>query len=64
MDEIIEAWFARHFHGLGPRLDTELYNHIYAAKDDLKRILSAPGSTSTTNTTGNTTPITASESEE
>jgi hypothetical protein len=61
MDEIIEEWFARHFHGLGPKLDTELYNLVYAAKDDLKRILSAPGSTSTT---GSTTLITASESEE
>jgi len=42
MDELIEAWFARHFHGLGPRLDTEHYSLVHAAKEDLKRILREP----------------------
>jgi hypothetical protein len=36
LDATIEAWFAKHFHGLGPMLDERLYNHVHAAKEDLK----------------------------
>jgi hypothetical protein len=32
----VEAWFAKHFHGLGSMLDERLYNHVHAAKEDLK----------------------------
>jgi hypothetical protein len=35
-DELVDVWFAKHFHGLGSMLDERLYNHVYAAKDDLK----------------------------
>jgi hypothetical protein len=35
-DAKIEAWFAKHFHGLGSMLDERLYNHIRAAVEDLK----------------------------
>jgi len=47
MDQLIEQWFARHFQGIGPKLDTELYNLIHAAKEDLKRILGQPASPTT-----------------
>lgn len=33
--DAVEAWFVAHFHDLGPRLDTPLYNHVHAAKHDL-----------------------------
>ena len=35
----VEAWFAKHFHGLGPMLDTQVYNILYAAKDELLQVL-------------------------
>jgi hypothetical protein len=35
-DEVVDAWFAKHFHGLGSMLDERLYNHVYTAKNDLK----------------------------
>lgn len=35
-DGKIEAWHAKHFHGLGSMLDERLYNHIRAAVEDLK----------------------------
>ena len=38
-DAKIEAWFQKHFHGLGAQLTVELYNAIHAAKEDLLRIL-------------------------
>ncbi len=39
MNELIEAWFAKHFHGLGPALDVTMYNRLVAAKEDLKDTL-------------------------
>lgn len=36
----IEQWFARHFHNSIVSRDTELFNHVHAAKDDLVRLLS------------------------
>lgn len=36
LDAKVEAWFAKHFHGLGSMLDERLYNHIRAAVEDLK----------------------------
>lgn len=36
LDELVDVWFAKHFHGMGALLDERLYNHVYAAKDDLK----------------------------
>ena len=59
MDKQIEEWFAKHFQGLGPKLDSELYNLIHAAKEDLKRIL-APTRSTPTITASNSSP----ESEE
>jgi hypothetical protein len=38
-DAIVEEWFAKHFHGLGARVDEFLFNHFRAAKEDLKSIL-------------------------
>lgn len=35
-DDAVEAWFAAHFHNLGAQLDTEVYNRLHAAKEDLK----------------------------
>ena len=40
-DAIVDRWFAKYFHGLGVRLETALYNELYAAKDDLKQQLRA-----------------------
>jgi hypothetical protein len=40
VDALIEEWFAKHFHGLGIQLSEFLYNHLHAAKEDLKEILS------------------------
>jgi hypothetical protein len=38
-DAIIEAWFARHFHNSPVSRDTELFNHVHAAKEDLKKVM-------------------------
>ena len=38
-DAKIEAWFQKHFHGLGAKLTVEVYNALHAAKEDLLRIL-------------------------
>lgn len=37
--ETIEAWFAEHFHGSPHMRDTEAFNHVRRAVDDLKRRL-------------------------
>jgi hypothetical protein len=39
IDAAIERWFVDHFHGLGPKLSVELYNHVHEAKLALKREL-------------------------
>lgn len=38
-DEIIDKWFANHFHNSPASSDTAVYNLIYAAKEDLKKRL-------------------------
>lgn len=35
-DEIVEDWFCRYFHNSAASRNTEIYNLILAAKDDLK----------------------------
>ena len=41
VEQLVEDWFRRHFNGLGARLDESLHNALHAAKEDLKKILSA-----------------------
>ena len=38
-DTLVDDWFARHFHNLGVRVETALYNEFYAAKEELKQQL-------------------------
>lgn len=40
-DVIVEAWFATHFHNSIISRDTETFNHVRAAIDDLKLRLNA-----------------------
>lgn len=40
---IIEAWFAKHFHGNKISGDTDSYNIAHAAKEDLKTIMGKTG---------------------
>ena len=37
--DLIETWFAQHFHNASVAISTEVYNLIHAAKEELKRIL-------------------------
>lgn len=37
--ETIEKWFVEHFHGSIVSRDTEVYNHVHKAVEDLKRRL-------------------------
>lgn len=37
--ETIERWFAAHFHGQPAMRDTETFNHVRRAVDDLKQRL-------------------------
>lgn len=66
MNEIeakIEQWFAKHFHGLGTKLDTDLYNLIHAAKTDLKAVLGiapAPASEPASAASGAPVPVESS----
>lgn len=39
VEVIIEDWFKKHFHDWAG-FEVSLYNHITAAKEDLKRLLS------------------------
>ena len=36
----IEEWFARHFHNSKAAQDTEIFNQLHAAKEDLKNDIS------------------------
>jgi hypothetical protein len=36
---LVEDWFARHFHNSIVARDTATFNHVFAAKEDLKRLL-------------------------
>ena len=38
-DAMIERWFAAHFHGAPQMRDTDAFNHVRRAVDDLKRRL-------------------------
>ncbi len=37
--ELVDAWFVKWFHGASVMRDTEAFNHVVRAKDDLKRRL-------------------------
>lgn len=34
--DFVEAWYAKHFHGLGDRIELSLQNRFHAAKEELK----------------------------
>jgi len=36
---LVDAWFLKWFHGASAMRDTEIFNHVVRAKDDLKRRL-------------------------
>lgn len=36
---VVDEWFAKHFHGLGPNLTEYLHGRLLAAVDDLKELL-------------------------
>jgi hypothetical protein len=42
LSSLIDAWFAEHFHGHPSLRDTETFNHIRRAVDDLKQRLATP----------------------
>lgn len=41
VNQLVDEWFAKHFHSRGPSLDVTAYNIAYAAKEDLKIQLAA-----------------------
>jgi len=41
LDELVEHWFFEAFHGSAIARSTETWNAVHAAKEDLKRRLSA-----------------------
>lgn len=38
MDNVIEEWFSKHFHGVYG-LEVQLYNKFYNAKEELKKTI-------------------------
>ncbi len=40
-DSLVERWFFEAFHGSPAARATEVWNHVHAAKDELKRRLAA-----------------------
>lgn len=42
VEQLVEDWFARHFHGMEARFD-DFYNHLHHAKEDLQARLRALG---------------------
>ena len=40
-DRLVERWFFESFHGSPAARVTEVWNHVHAAKDELKRRLAA-----------------------
>ncbi len=43
LNQLIEEWFIKHFHGLGPAMDVTTFNLCRAAKEDLlKQIAEVP----------------------
>lgn len=41
LDALVERWFFEAFHGSPVARSTETWNHVHAAKDELKRRLAA-----------------------
>lgn len=41
VEQVVEDWFRKHFHGLGGSLHEHVYNHVHAAKEELKKLLAA-----------------------
>lgn len=41
LDALVERWFFEAFHGSVAARSTEVWNHVYGAKDELKRRLAA-----------------------
>ena len=41
LETIVEHWFFELFHGSVVARSTELWNHVYGAKDELKRRLAS-----------------------
>ena len=41
VEQLVEDWFRRHFHGLGETIHQDLYNRAHAAKEELKQLLAA-----------------------
>jgi hypothetical protein len=39
MEQMFDEWWSSHFHGSPVARDTEVYNHTYAAVQELKRRL-------------------------
>lgn len=39
VNAIVDKWFVDHFCGLGPRIDQQLWNECFAAKEELKERL-------------------------
>lgn len=45
-DDVVDAWFTKHFSNLGPHLTEDNYNRLFAAKQDLKVMLATDASAS------------------
>ena len=41
LDDLVERWFFESFHGSVVARATDVWNHVHAAKDELKRRLAA-----------------------
>jgi hypothetical protein len=39
-DDLVEKWFVEHFHGSIVATNTQMYNHVRSAVDELKKRLS------------------------
>lgn len=39
VEQLVEDWFRRHFHGLGDSIHQNVYNLAHAAKEELKQLL-------------------------
>lgn len=39
LHDLIDQWFVRHIHNSVVARDTETFNYVHAAKEDLKRLL-------------------------
>jgi hypothetical protein len=41
VEQLVEDWFRTHFQGLAGSLHESTYNHVHAAKEELKQLLRA-----------------------